>query len=72
METKYITIPFDVQRAKRITNGEEDGKIVTRDGKEVRIICFDVKDNKYPIIGLVKEGDKEAPETFKKKWHIHS
>ena len=66
METKYITIPFDVQRAKRISNGEEEGKIVTRDGKEVRIICFDLKNDKYPIIGLVKEGDKEAPETFKK------
>lgn len=66
METKYITIPFDVERAKRITNGEEEGKIVTRDGKEVRIVCFDVKNDKYPIIGLVKEGDKEAPETFKK------
>ena len=66
METKYITIPFDLERAKRISNGEEEGKIVTRDGKEVRIICFDVKNDKYPIIGLVKEGDKEAPETFKK------
>lgn len=66
METKYITIPFDVERAKRISNDEEEGKIVTRDGKEVRIICFDVKNDKYPIIGLVKEGDKEAPETFKK------
>lgn len=66
METKYITIPFQVERAKRISNGEEEGKIVTRDGKEVRIICFDVKNDKYPIIGLVKEGDKEAPETFKK------
>ena len=66
METKYIIIPFDVERAKRISNGEEEGKIITRDGKEVRIICFDVKNDKYPIIGLVKEGDKEAPETFKK------
>ena len=66
MKTKYKTIPFDVERAKRISNGEEEGKIVTRDGKEVRIICFDVKNDKYPIIGLVKEGDKEAPETFKK------
>lgn len=55
-----------MERAKRISNGEEEGKIVTRDGKEVRIICFDLKNDKYPIIGLVKEGDKEAPETFKK------
>lgn len=66
METKYITIPFNVERARSITSGVEPGKIVTRDGKEVRIVCFDVKNDKYPIIGLVKEGDKEAPETFKK------
>ena len=66
METKYITIPFDVERAKRISNGEEEGKIVTRDGKEVRIICFDVKNDKYPIIGLVKEGDYESAESFSK------
>lgn len=66
METKYITIPFDVERAKRITNGEEDGKIVTRDGKEVRIVCFDVKNDKYPIIGLVKEGNYESAESFSK------
>lgn len=66
METKYITIPFQVERAKRISNGEEEGKIVTRDGKEVRIICFDVKNDKYPIIGLVKEGDYESAESFSK------
>ena len=72
METKYITIPFDVERAKRISNGEEEGKIVTCDGKEVRIICFDVKNDKYPIIGLVKEGDKEAHGTFKKNGSIYT
>lgn len=43
METKYITIPFDLERAKRISSGEEQGKIVTRDGRNVRIVCWDVK-----------------------------
>lgn len=53
METKEITIPFDLERAKRITNCEEEGKIVTRDGRNVRIICWDAHrdDN---IIALIE------------------
>ena len=66
METKYITIPFDLERAKRISNGEEEGKIVTRDGKEVRIVCFNVRHNKYPIVGLIDEGNYESAESFSK------
>lgn len=66
METKYITIPFQVERAKRISNGEEEGKIVTRDGKEVRIVCFNVRNDYYPIIGLIDEGDYESAESFSK------
>lgn len=61
METKYITIPFDVERAKRITNGEEDGKIVTRDGRNVRIVCWDVK-NEDSILALAQDiSDEESP-----------
>lgn len=66
METKYITIPFDVERAKRISNGEEEGKIVTRDGKNVRIVCFNVRHNNYPIVGLIDEGNYESAESFSK------
>lgn len=66
METKYITIPFDVERAKCISNGEEEGKIVTRDGKEVRIVCFNVRHNNYPIVGLIDEGNYESAESFSK------
>lgn len=54
METKYITIPFDIERAKRITNKSEDGKIVTRDGRNARIVCFDVK-NEDSILALVED-----------------
>lgn len=66
METKYITIPFDVGRAERISNGQEEGKIVTRDGKEVRIVCFNVRHNNYPIVGLIDEGNYESAESFSK------
>lgn len=54
METKYVRVPFDVELAKKITNGEVEGKIVTRDGTNARIICFDREDERLPIVGLVK------------------
>ena len=53
METKMTTIPFDMERAKRIQAGEETGKIITRYGKDVRIICWDRDYKEYPIIGLL-------------------
>ena len=42
-------------------------KVVTRDGRQVRIICVDYKNNK-PIIGLVKQKyeDIEIAYNFKK------
>lgn len=66
METKYITIPFDVQRAKRISNGEEEGKIVTGDGRNARIICWDSKfEHNYPIIALVQDGEGEIIYSYR-------
>ena len=53
METKMITIPFDLERAKRIQEGKEEGKITTKDGDSVRIVCWDLKNSIYPIIGIV-------------------
>ena len=53
METKTITIPFDLERAKRIQEGKEEGKITTRDGSSVRIICWNVKGPTYCLIALI-------------------
>ena len=63
METKYTTVPFDIERAKRITNGEEPGKIITRDKRDVRIVCWDAK-NEFPIVALISNGDREGCEIF--------
>lgn len=47
METKHIEkktvtrYKFDISLAKKIQNKEIEGKIVTRDGRNVRILCFD-------------------------------
>ena len=34
-------------------------KIVTRDGKSVRIVCTNKLDNNYPLVALVHDGDSE-------------
>lgn len=66
METKEITIPFDLERAKRITNGEEEGKIITGDGRKARIICWDAKvEQGYPIGALISEGNIEVIKFYR-------
>lgn len=49
METKLK--PFDLEAAK---NG---AKVVTRDGHAVRIICYDRKNEVYPIVAIVGENE---------------
>lgn len=58
MEQKFITVPFDVLKAKAIQNGELEGKIVTREGKNVRILCFNRR-SITPIIALIENGDND-------------
>ena len=60
METKYVRVPFDLELAKKIKNSEVEGRVVTRDGRSVRILCFDRK-GKSPIITLVLvDGNEEG------------
>lgn len=53
----HMKIQFDFGTAYKITHGETEGKIVTRSGKNVRIICFDFKNDSYPIVGLLQKPD---------------
>ena len=53
METKYKTIPFDVNRIN-----EEGVQVVTRDGRSARILCTDLKDIK-PIVAAILDGECE-------------
>ena len=39
-------------------------KVVTRDGREVRIICTDAKFGKFPIVGLVFSEEQAEEETY--------
>ena len=72
MKSKYMTIPFNIEKAKLITDGKLKGKIVTDRGREIRIICFDRANALYPIIALRKEKHKkESIVTFTKKGEEH-
>ena len=59
METKNLK-PFDLEKAKA------GAKVVTRDGRNVRIICWDREESTYPIVALVmdKDGTEEDTETY--------
>lgn len=60
MKTNYKRIPFDLDKAKRITKGEMKGRIVTEDGLTARIVCFDLKYGGSKILAaLVDCGDYE-------------
>lgn len=56
-ETKVTRlVPFDVTKAK------QGAKIVTRDGYNVRILCFDRNSDSYPIVALVQNTDSGEDE----------
>lgn len=46
-------------------------KVVTRDGRKVRILCTDAKGN-YPIVALIEtlDGSIEFPHKFKNNGHF--
>lgn len=66
METKYVKVPFEVELAKKITDKSVEGRIVTRDGRSVRVVCWDYKSmsGNYPIFALIDENVQEQSYTF--------
>lgn len=65
MEQKLVRVPFNIEMAKKITNKEIEGRIVTRDGRSARIICWDRKGLDLPIVALVdNEKGEEGYESF--------
>lgn len=56
METKMIRVPFEVELAKKITEKSVDGKIVTRDGRSARVICWDFR-NIQNIVSAISQED---------------
>lgn len=69
METKHIEkktvtrYKFDISLAKKIQNKEFEGKIVTRDGRNVRILCFD-RNSIDCIVVLIDNKSWEMIESY--------
>ena len=62
----FKRIPFDLELAKKITNKEVEGQIVTRNGLKARIVCFDFKyiGGKKGLAVLVEHGDFDVVLCF--------
>ena len=43
-----------------------DRRIITKDGRSVRIICTNKLDNNYPVVALVHDGDCEKCYSYMK------
>lgn len=54
---------FNLEEALAIQRGEKFGKVVTRDGRDARIICTDAKGDR-PIVALMMYGSYEWPGMF--------
>ena len=53
-ENKLTLKPFDLEAAKQ-------GKpVCTRDGRKARIICFDLKNEEYPIVAAIGNDSSET------------
>ena len=65
MEQKLVKVPFDIEMAKKITNGEVGGKIVARSEYDVRVICWDKRsDSNYHIVALIDCGTMDRIFTY--------
>lgn len=60
---KTVTIPFDLELAKKIQNGEVEGRIVNGEGTEYEIVKWDAKGN-YPLIGVYFDEETSASRGF--------
>lgn len=54
MEQKIVTVPFDLETAKKIRNGEKLGQIVTEKGRNrAEIVYEDNLCNAYPLLVVI-------------------
>lgn len=60
MEQKFIRVSFDLELAKKITEKSIEGKIVTRDGRSVRVLCWDAKADQCIVALLLGEFYEEC------------
>lgn len=66
MEEKKLNLkPFDIQKAR------EGKPVCTRDGRKARIICFDLKDDNYPLAAAVEGSGKEEILCYTSTGHFY-
>lgn len=58
MEKKLVIVPFDFEMAKKIASKEIEGRIITRDKRCVRVVCWDAKSDQC-ILALLQGESKE-------------
>ena len=73
MANQYFQkVPFTIKLAKQVESGEKKGEIVTRDGKQARILSYGLKNEIYPIVAAVKQnenvGENAEVYTTDGKW----
>lgn len=64
MEQKLVRVPFEVELAKEITNGTKEGKVVTRNGRNARIICWDAHCNDNIVALIEDEKGVDFPKSY--------
>ena len=71
MEIRLKRVPFNIELAKKITDGKIKGaKIMTGYGQPVRILCFDLKGS-YPIaVAVLHNNGQESICTFTEKGYF--
>lgn len=58
--------PFNLEAAKA------GKKVVTRDGRDVRIVCFDMQNESFPLVAIIKqEGGHESHSSFTAQGRFH-
>ena len=64
-----MRIPFEIKYRPQIESGEY--KVETRDGRPVRIICWDCINKHYPIIALALYGGEEISYDYTNNGHYY-
>lgn len=60
---KTVTIPFDLELAKKIQNRVIEGKVVNGEGTEFEVVKWDAKGD-YPLIGVYFDEETSASRGF--------
>lgn len=69
MEKKLVIVPFDFEMAKKIASKEIEGRIITRDKRCVRVVCWDAKSDQC-ILALLQGESKEEVGAYPKDGRI--